>query len=191
MIRRIEQKKEKRKKILMGFVLVFLMVVSLLGVLLYNNNGGTNIEYNGQKFTHQDNTFITTINGQKQTFFFLPQSLLSIPKPNDLTSILSSQSIKITFNPEYNSQELSYLDLIRQDFSQNLPGIVESGVTSPSNIYSFPVITCEDNGTIVLFNQSNETSITKNDNCIVFNAQGAEFLKLRDLSLYTIYGILN
>jgi len=191
MIRRIEQKKERRKKFLMGSVLVFLMIVSLLGVILSNNTGSTSVDYNGYQFTLENNVFKTKINGKEETFFFLPQSLETIKRPDDLKLILSSQEIKVTFNPTYTQQELTYIDLIRQDLNSNLAAVVQSGVTNQTTVYPFPIITCEDDGIILFFNESNKTSIDKKDNCIVLNAKGIEFLKIRDLLLYEYYNIMN
>ncbi|MBU1201657.1 MAG: hypothetical protein KJ583_07010 [Nanoarchaeota archaeon] len=193
MLKRIEQKKARRKKFYIGAILVFLMIISMLGILL-GNDGGAQFEYNKFKFEVENNLLVTKINGEKKTFRFLPQELLSIKTPADLKQTLKEPMMVLTFDPGVGVQNLIYLDLIRKDFSDSFDSFVQSGITNQSELYNMPLVNC-DNATqsipVIYFNLSNETSITKDDYCTVFNGQTIEFLKLRDLTLYIYYGVIN
>lgn len=177
----------------MGGVLVLLMVMSMLGVMLYGGESSDALEYNGQKFTLSENILLTDINGQQEMFFVMPQQVTQINKPVDFAQSLQTQKIILTFNPNSNPGDLPYLDLIRQDFTRNFKSQVISGVTEQSDVYQIPVITCNDSTPeipVIEFRNSLNLSIEKEGNCLIYNGNLADFLKLRDLTIYTYHGII-
>lgn len=193
MLKRIENRKEKKKKFWIGFFLVFIMVFSGAGILI-GSLGGEKWEYNGFKFTKKDDFFITKINDQKIAFNYLPQTLLSINTSGNIKERLSSPMMYFTFDPEEEVQNLLYIDTIRHDFERNANFIVVNTMTKESSIYSLPVISC-DNATpyvpVVYFNIANQTSIVEENNCVILNGRGAQFFELRDLMLYIKYGVID
>lgn len=193
MLKRIEARKEKRKKFWIGAILVFLMAFSMLGVFT-NSGGKQKWEYNGFKFTQEESFYVTKINGEKMGFNFLPQTLQSINITGDLKSKIISPTIFITFDPDSSPQNLRYMDTIRNDLQATLDSVVVSAKTKESDNYVLPIITCE-NATqfvpVMYFNVSNTTSVVETNGCIVLNGQTVEFFKLRDLVVYTYYGVMN
>jgi len=193
MLRRIEAKKERRKKFWMGALLVFIMTFSIMGILI-GSRSGERWEYNGYKFTRVENVFVTEINNQKIGFDFLPQTVLTINISANLRNKVLSPMVYLTFDSETDVQNLLYIDTVRNDLQTTLNSVIVSAVTKESEIYFLPTITCE-NATpfvpVIYFNVSNQTSIVDKNNCIVLNGQTIDFFKMRDLLVYTYYGVIN
>ncbi|NQU98332.1 hypothetical protein HQ533_02605 [Candidatus Woesearchaeota archaeon] len=193
MLRRIEAKKERRKKFWMGALLAFLMVFSMLGILV-GSRGGEKWEYNGFKFTRAENAFVTKIDDKRIGFNYLPQSLLDINVSANIKAKLSAPMIYLTFNPDNDIQDLLYIDTIRNDLQRSLNTIVIDSITKESDTYFLPVISC-DNATeyvpVIYFSVSNQTSIVDDNGCVVLSGKGADFFRLRDLVLYYYYGVMN
>lgn len=193
MLKRIEKRKEKRKKFWIGAIMVFLMTFGILGVFT-NSEGRQKWEYNGFKFTQEESFYVTKINGEKMGFNYLPQTLQSINITGDLKGKIISPTMFITFDPESSLQNLLYIDTIRNDLQATLDSVVISAKTKESEAYILPIITCE-NATqfvpVLYFNVSNTTSIVETNGCVVLNGQTVEFFKLRDLVVYTYYGVMN
>ena len=177
----------------MGTLLVFIMTFGIMGILI-GSRGGERWEYNGYKFIREENIFVTKINNQKKGFNFLPQTLLTINTSPNLKNKILSPMMYLTFDPETDMQNLLYIDTVRNDLQTTLNSVIVSAVTKKSEIYFLPTISCE-NATlfvpVIYFNVSNQTSIVDKNNCIVLNGQTIDFFKIRDLLVYTYYGVIN
>jgi len=152
------------------------------------------LEYNEFKFSREESFFVTKINGKQFYFSYLPQNLLLIEKPEILKNKIKLPMIYLSFNPENKVENLRYIDLIRNDLFTIVDSAVVSAVSKESSNYLLPVISCENATSYVpvfYFNISNETSIIERNNCLIFNAQNIEILKLRDLIVYTYLGVID
>ncbi|MBC8495477.1 hypothetical protein H8D36_04955 [archaeon] len=193
MLKRIDSRKARKKKFLMGGVLVLLMVVSMLGIIV-GNRGSEKWEYNGFKFTRTENVFVTKIGEQRIGFQSLPQELLYLEHPNSLNEKLLSPVMYLTFDPDSELQNLLYIDSVRRDLQITISSFVIDGITKESDTYFLPKITC-DNATqfmpVIYFNISTETSIREENGCIIMNGYTEDFFRFRDLILYVHYGVMN
>ncbi len=193
MLKRLEQKKERRKKIMMGFVLVFLMIFSVMGIII-GQQGSEVLRYNDYKFEVVENVYYTTIEGETKGFNYFPSELENLGLNEEILMILmNAPMIYFTFNPESEQQDLVYIDLVRKDLTDNINKMIIDGMTTESEIYNLPIISCENSTSyvpVIYFNQSINLSVKKVDDCIVLNAKNYDFLKLRDLLIYKINGVM-
>jgi hypothetical protein len=192
MLRRVEQKKERRKKFFIGLFLVAVMVMSGFGIYLSGQDAYGTFFFNDLKFEVQDNVYVTKIN-DRQIYFYNPPSTLQIYNVTPIIPnvLKNAQVIVQTFDPE--SEELIVIDRIRFELSQLLDKQTANTVIKPSDIYNLPVYTCVNatfEAPVIYYNVSNTTSIEYDNNCIIINAKSLEFLKMRDLLLYHYYGVL-
>ncbi len=160
---------------------------------MYNDDEGSDLEYNGTKFSYQNNVFSAKLGGKTQIFGNLPQEIENLTVSAGLKEQLSKQTIYLTFDPNSRDQDLSYMDLIRKDFSDNLNSIVINGITANSSIYQLPIIDCyyASNLTSVFkFEVSNETRIDIEGDCVILKGENIELIKLRDYVLYTYYDVI-
>ena len=103
--------------------------------------------------------------------------------------------VYITFDPDSEVQDLLYIDTVRNYLQSTISKntIIVNTITHESDIYFLPVIGCENSTPfvpVIYFNVSNETSIVEKNDCIVINAQQAEFLRTGDLLVYTYHGVI-
>ena len=193
MLKRIEKRKQRRNRLLMGGVLVFLMIFGMMGIFT-NNSAQGDYNYGEYNFRWDGQFFSTKIDGTKTNFYFLPQNILHVNTTPALKEKIHAHALYLTFDPESESNNLIFIDIIRDNLFNKLDSIVVNAMTKESNVYTLPIITC-DNATeyvpVFYFNIANETSIVKDGNCIVLNSQLNDFLKIRDIILYTYYGVLD
>lgn len=193
MLRRAEARKERRKKIMIGIVLVFFMGTSMLGVII-GSRGNETWKYNGFKFERYENAYVTKINKEKMGFNFLPQTVENIPITGDINSKLLAPQIFMSFDPNASGNNLLFIDTVRSNLQLTLNTYIIGGITKKSDFYVLPIITC-DNATpqipVFVFNISNETSIIENNNCVILNGREQEFFKLRDLMIYRYFGVID
>ena len=77
----IRAQKARRKKIIVGIVLIFLMVVSTAGYSLMQGDNGeddSKVEENGREFYRQNGVWMTYINGETFGFQYLPSEIMNI-----------------------------------------------------------------------------------------------------------------
>ncbi len=188
---RRERKIEKRKQIFMSSILVFLMIASGFAVMVGNTN--SQLKYNGYRFRVQNNQYVTEIDGETIPFYSLPSEVEGINLSSTITNKLrEAYLVMLSFKPEQ-STSLQVIEVARFDLSQYLGKTVYNGVLEESQDYDLPVLTCE-NATvqtpIIILNESSNPGFIEEDNCIYLNANGYEFLWLRDRLLYSYHGVI-
>ena len=191
------RKKQKDNKKLNTFMAVFIaviMVSSMAGMMMNNNDSQLN--YNGFKFKVADNQIYTEISGETYFFYYFPADLESLNTSVELkTKIKDLQMFYFTFDPD--SESLSYIDKARFDLSNDLAKtdfFFSNAKTKESDLYDIPIITC-DNATafvpVIYFKEGNRTGFFKEGNCIIAESQTKEgFLALKDKLLYIILGVM-
>ncbi|MFC2134740.1 hypothetical protein ACFLTH_09000 [Bacteroidota bacterium] len=194
MLKRIADRKERKKRFWMGFLLVFLMIFSGAGILIGSRSDSSDWEYNGFKFRQIENYYIGEFDQKEVIFNFLPHTLLTINTSGNVKDAISRPMLYLGFDPDSSVQNLLYIDLVRNDFERNSDAVIVSTIMKESDIYALPVMTC-DNATqyvpMIYFKVANETSIKEDNNCIILSGQGIQFLQLRDMLLYIKYGVID
>ena len=83
----IRAQKARKKKILVGVVLIFLMVVSTLGYSLMQGDGdeddSSKVEENGRIFYRQNGIWVTSIEEETYGFQYLPSEVLNVSVEGD------------------------------------------------------------------------------------------------------------
>jgi len=175
----------KRKQIIIGIALAFLMVLSVLGFALQGNIGNSDenssdkIIYNGLEFTY--------INGFWRignfAFRYNPEQVPEIGSGlNDATFYQGFPVYIYSENNEAETELKVNLELI----ANRVQGacIDEEGIECSKEL---PVKTCEDN--FIIIKQDNISSIKQENNCVYIKGPEQELLKLVDQFLFKILGI--
>ncbi|MFH1506507.1 MAG: hypothetical protein ABIE94_05995 [archaeon] len=198
-MRRIEDRKQKRKRIWMGIILAAVMVSSIFGIIVGNQT--QNLRYNDFKFeVGNDNKIYTKVeDGKYVGFRYLPGSLENITVPGEATTYLRDSNVLImTFNPNYEkTYVLSYLENIELEMANELSNkYVVKAVTEESEAYTaFPILTCE-NATLqqpIIFFQiaENTTTITMDGYCIILSSTETGFYALKDRLMFSYFGVMD
>jgi len=192
-----EEKKLFSKKNIMGMIIVFLMVFSVLGIWQGSDNGMP--DYNEFKITQKDNKYeIKTDKGTVQGYTY-PGYLEGISLDTTLSayvSLLYSPYVTILFDPA--DPALAYVEVLRMELAQTdlspLGKSVAFAVTQANDTYQYPVANCSSTAPIIYIHTTNTTTtaqIYQDENCLVLEAlTWKDLITLKDRLVYTLYGVM-
>ena len=193
------RKSSKKTKIALVAIMIMFLSTSLASVVLYygDNSGQNRFSVRTSQGTYdfelqadqQGNAFYQVTGPHEFISYFPPdQIFLNITEP--AKSILRQNSVfYMTFDP--NAQDLTYVDFLRFQLSQNKPPSVtlQDGITQQHENYQLPVITCQ-NATavpVVSLVESNTTSVYAQGNCVIVNYAQPDILRVRDSLIYLLH----
>ena len=181
-----DERKEKNKRRIIGISLLLIMVISVFGIMIesigFNKTNPDQITYKGTIFLKQQERWFF---GQKQTEFSIlnsPENLTDIPMENmNLRGYYTGSPLYINSVDKSLESEIYY----------NLQGVatrIQFGCLNNTFCEGdFPIKTCEDN--FIIVEESNETSITQEQNCAFIRAPKQELPKALDSFFLKIIGI--
>ncbi len=186
-----KKKKEKRNQVIMGVFLSLIMVASMLGIML--NQDQTITKYNKFKFEDVGNGFVSKINGKDLNFNYLPQEVEQFYiNPTFCYNLQTASAIGIMFEPE--SESLTYSDFIRSDVQNIIEQPIISFVTEESDKYPiYEVASCNESSEslpIIFLKEGVNTSTTVEGNCLIAESSQIGFLMLRDRLVYCYTGVI-
>lgn len=183
------------KEVIWSIAIGVIMILSIAGAFVSDNNSGDTSSYGKFKFTYVNNQYVSKLDGKERQFVFFPAEVENIAIPDEAkNALLMSPQIIMTFKPV---EDTSGIDFARFElasaFFEKGKSILE-GVAGLDSRYRLPYLDCK-NATaytpVIYFEASNKTEITIKDNCIILNAETQEdFVKLKDRMLYAIYGVI-
>lgn len=181
-------KKSRRKQLLVGGILIFIMLISTAGYSFsrFASNTGTNpqqITYKGLTFVNQNGLWSTLVNGGTFSFSSSPNEIINTNSNVLLT--LSSYSGKPLYinSADLNSEYEIYRNLdsliLRRQYA-----CLEGEKCTDSN---FPVKTCDDN--FIIIKESNSTRVSQNKSCVFIEGKKQDLVNITDGFLFKIIGI--
>jgi hypothetical protein len=189
------KKESKRNQHILTAIVVIILVGSMLGIMA--NTDSEVVRYNNLKFTPliEERGFVTKINGEEMFFLSLPQDSKQIEMPQNSCQVLkNSQKIDILFEP--NARNIMFVELVRKDL-QNIfqDKLIEFFITEESENYPlYGISSCDNasiNNPIIYFKESDNLSISFEDNCLIAEARDNNIWLIRDRLLYCYYGVLD
>ncbi len=191
-IRKIEtqadvEKRETRKKLIIGIILVAVMVFSTAGFAFLNNpatdSGVITQNYNSYEFFLNSNgLWQTTIQGQAFQFQYSPNETQEIqPLGIDVNFYSGKPLYFVSENPEATAE-------IAANLGRFLPRVQNACLQGQNCTEDLPEKNCTAD-TLIIIREQNETSLTKEDNCVFIEGHYADLVKLSDAFLYKILGI--
>ncbi|MEK6874109.1 MAG: hypothetical protein AABW91_04645 [Nanoarchaeota archaeon] len=161
------EKRQNRNKVIIALVFVVLMVFSTAGFALFSGTGISSKKntknYNGIEFNANENGYWDfKIQNQAFQTSYTPDETQEIE--SDFISISEINGKPLYFvNPEATSLNEIVYNLGRYATRYQEACLKGLNCTNSDNI----IKTCDDN--VIVFQESNETSIKRNDNCIYIN----------------------
>lgn len=207
------EQKRKRNTIIIGVLLVFLMISSVLGYVYSPNqeNPADVLQYNDYKFRvqvtedGQSQVVVTKINGQDVFFYNLPYQLEGREFPQEFKdALVKANTIQFTTEPlgldEAATQDRLLMQLLVNHFNAFSGKQGTQGVLEKSIYEERPLITCEDSASfspVILLSYKNASALPKvstvegYSSCFMLEAQGIGILEARDYMIYYMNGVLN
>ncbi|MGV8169167.1 MAG: hypothetical protein ACP5N3_03870 [Candidatus Nanoarchaeia archaeon] len=199
------ERRRKRNVIIIGLVMVFLMVFSMLAVIVNNPDAQNDLTYNGYEFTVKDmdggQVVVTKVNGQEYFFYTLPQDALRMMEnATGVQELVSANTLIFAKEPlglgvQATSEQL-YYNLLIYDLKSYSGKSVLSGISEKEDFSSEKVYDCgyaSASSTVVLMKRGTFASLnmTKVEPyCFEFRSSGGDVLVLRDYLLYKSLGII-
>ncbi len=202
----VEEQKEKRNKIILGAIISFIMVGSILSVFVYKDENTDIRTYkaaDGKKYkfaVSRSNIglygYETEIGDDKLFFYNYPQNIINATNASEeVLMILNNPVAYFAFDPQ--DSDLGYIDQARFDlsmeFSKNNRYLIPSKIKDSTTYELYPIIDCYNatmNAPVLKFVNSNKTRIVNEDYCVTFEGKKEDFLMYRDLILYKLYGLI-
>jgi len=190
----MRKEKKNRLKWLFPLFIVFIMVFSVFEIMM--GAGGNTTRYNGYKVKTLQDGFETTVGKLKIQSMYHPKQLEDIESPGLSALSLMGKQVALSFDPDDSNQ--MYTDYARYQLAKFFNDIQVSAVSAVSKEggnYSLPVIDCSsstENLTVMLFEQGNNTKITKEGNCYILKAASPqEIIMAEERFKFTIAGVMN
>jgi len=185
----------RRNQILIGVVLVAIMIFSGFGI--FSDQGNNSIYYGKYKLSvsNEGRFLFMKYQGKDVVFYNAPAEVRKISADAAVIQKLKGAKFLITtFDPLQNPNNLAIIDTARFDIGVAFGKQIIPGVTRSGKGYEFPVYTCENASSyipVLYFNESNETSVIDNNNCIILNGNNTGMLQLRDFLMYSMIGVFD
>lgn len=183
------EKKKRRNQLVVGIILIFVMVFSILGYSLNGNNGQSGtviINYNGFKFVQNPSTNLWDLN-KGNLNFSIEYNPYELGKFDSTVNQIDSYSGK----PLYISSDSSdaETEIYRNLFYQNqiVQRVQEACLSGEKCGGDFPVKTCDDNFIIIKENSTPE--IRQQNNCVFISGAAENLSRMSDKFLLKIIGI--
>ncbi len=178
-----QEKKAKRNQWVVGIVLVFIMMFSVLGYSFggRSNNEEEKITYGEFEFVEQNGFWSTQIGNFEFAFNYNPNEVAE--QNASLKKVNNYQGKPLYLSSEnYKSSSEIYNNLNR--FALRMQNACTEEQECEENL---PVKTCEDN--FIIIRKTNETKLYQNESCVFIEGPEEELIKLTDEFLFQILGI--
>jgi len=180
------ERKDRRNRRIVGISLLSIMVLSVFGIVVdsigKSNNNTNQITYRGTSFFNQQNRWFFSKNGANFSIVNSPENLteISMENINPVESYFDKPLYISSGDKSIESEVYSNLGKIAYRIQ---PGCLNETECEGD----FPIKTCEDN--FIIFEESNETSIKQEQNCVFIRAQKQDMQKAADSFFLKIAGI--
>jgi hypothetical protein len=197
MARRYTDQESKTKKIVISIFFAVIMVSSMLAIMFSGYTQNTSVEYNGHTFKQQGNYLVTKLGKTTIKIQSYPANLASIAVDDAVVQKLSS-GYPVYLSTPLTSQYKEYAGQAAYDLGDYLATIgVQSGIVISDNNTGYsniPLITCANatsSKPVVLFEETNQSSITLEGDCIkIGGTTSNDFIALKDRLVLKLSGIM-
>jgi hypothetical protein len=166
------RRKEKRNRIVVSILLLSIMVLSVFGIIIDSignkKEDSNKLIYKGVEFLKGQERWFFSKGGANFSILNSPENVTDISIPENINLLTSYFQIPLYVSSNDNSLEAE----IYYNF-ENIANRIQPGCLNGTFCEGdFPTKTCEDNFILIL--ESNETSITQEQNCVIIKAKGTQ-----------------
>ncbi len=176
------QKEKRRNQFIVGFILIFLMLVSTLGYAVQNTDGDstTTIKHNGYEFINQNGFWVTEMGGVLYLFRHNPKQTAELNLNREFNSY-SGKPLYIVSDEPVATQE------IKNNLNLIAGRIQEACLEGEGCEGDLPVKSCEDN--VIIIKQNEVKEISQENNCVFLRGPQSDLVRITDEFLFNILNI--
>ncbi len=181
-------------------VAIFIIVLFLIPELMPEKPTVTEVEYDYFKFKKAGPVWETQLMYKDRllqpSFRFLPGEVENVPITGEIDDDFGNDVIYLTFDPLAEKSEFQTLTIAVSEMGMNIVTGLEKKIEAActrnetEDCLTRPIVTCEDDKSVVFFNSTGEPEVILKGNCIEFRGKGFDLLKSVDKVLYKWYGII-
>ncbi len=183
-----KQKQGKRKQMIVGIVLIFVMFGSIFGVIVGSfgkKDGEQKVNYNGFDFVKQSDFWFTGKGNLNFVFKYNPTEVERID--SELKYMEDYYGKPLYIFSEYREAEIEIYRNLDQIAQRIQPACFEQEDDAEKCEENWPVKTCEDN--FIIIKESNITKIIQNKSCVFIQGGQGNLTKITDAFLFKMLGI--
>lgn len=191
---------QKKRQIQIGVSLFFvaLMVFSILGVYISDqqNRALNEFKYEEFMFTIEDiglgqTALVTQVNGEDIPFYSLPQDTLAISTTGNVTKELGSSGY-VVIGANVSAELLELIDLMRFDFDRYANVLaVSAPIFSEKEPQGLTCANATPQVPLIFIQESTQSQIIAENNCVSIQAQPNDLFVMRDRLLFSFTGIMD
>ena len=185
-------------------IIVSIVAVAVLGYLLFGlgeppEEEIATVEYNYFTFKEIGGMWNTNINFNNQlygaTFRFNPEQVEEVYVAGNFTGFRKSP-VYITFDPDVDEEQFKYLALAASELSLHLIRALNVSIevactkNETDACIDRPIVTCQDDESVIYLVPLPPAQITLDDSCITLNGGEMDLLKSVDRMLFQWYKII-
>ena len=191
-MRNIENKKEaekksKRNQWIIGGILIFIMLGSTFGYVMFSSSDEDSntekVQYNGYEFVNQNGFWVTSISGYDFIFAFNPEQ---VEKSDAEINLLNTYSGKVLYF--FYESDAASVEIFR-NFGNVVLRFQGACITEENCPEDWPIRDCTNN--FILIKEANESKIYQQDNCVFIEGPRENLTAITDEFLFKVTGIEN
>jgi len=178
-----QKSKERFNQILVGLVLIFIMILSVLGYGLVGRDSSKEekIIFNGIEFKKINNLWEIEQENFKFVFKYNPKEIERVNSQVDYFDSYYNKPLYIS------SENLEATEEIYQNMYSFVERMQKACLNEEECEGDLPIKNCENN--FIIIRESNNSRITQNQNCVFIEGNQENLVKLTDDFLFKILGI--
>lgn len=183
--RREDAKKKRRNQLIVGIVLVFIMLFSVLGYAFQPNTGpgsSDTVIYNGYEFENQNGLWVLNLGGFSFVFRYNPEQVERID--GDVKTLENYYQKPLYISSENQETETEVYANFRQVALRTQPACIVNETCIDEEL---PLKTCEDN--LIVIQEADTNEIYQEENCVFIRGSREDIIMVVDEFLFKALGI--
>ncbi len=192
-----EAEKKKRMQVGISIFFVFLMVFSVMGIYVSQQQNSSLDEFNYNEYSFEvieetpgQYALSTLINGQEKIFYALPQDTLTISTTGNVTEVIGSTGY-VALAHNISPELIPLVDLMRFDFDRYAQTLtVDVPLYSNTTPEGVSCLNATPEVPVITLVESDETQIVVEGYCVQIESQPTDLYLIRDRLLYSLLGVI-
>ncbi len=187
--KRKEEKKQKRKQLIVGIVLASILFVSIFGYSFGRGGNSENEEnrvvYNGYEFVEENSFWFTEIGNLEFSFKYNPNEIELIHSNLNSLESYSGKPLYISSDNVESSSEIYRNLMYPNSIVQRMQSACLEGEECGND--ELAVKTCEDN--FIIIKEANTTEVIQEGGCVFIKGKAEDLTRITDGFLLKIIGV--
>ncbi len=184
-----KEKRERRNRIIVGVLMSFLLVLSILGYALFSKPENTQtrkLTYNDVVFTFDGRMWHFSLNGHNFATVFSPMNTTNISLPGNLEEIFANYTSAPLY---FVTSNIDAVDELVRNLGFFIPRAQLACIQGEKCEGNLPVKNCQEHNIIIIKDSPNESGVSIKQNCLIIEGSYEEQLRIADAIIFRLLGV--